>query len=130
MNNNRITSKKVNNTKIFYDHRNFFFNGKCFSCHIFGHKATPCVAYKTIITREARKQRNETEVKKNTYNNFSPLIDEIECSFCNNFGHEESECKRKLQPTSQKWKISTNSKIWKRKELQSKSCGIKLFAEG
>lgn len=82
------------------------------------------------MTREARKQRNDTRVKKNTYNNFSPLIDEIECSFCNKYGHEESKCRRKLHPTSQKEQISTNSKVWKRKELKSESCGIALFAEG
>ena len=37
--------------------------------HNFGHKATQCVAYKTIITREARKQKNE----KHSHNAFSPL---------------------------------------------------------
>ena len=97
-----------------FDNRRNFFNGKCFSFHNFGHNAAQCVAYKTIMNREARKQRNETRVKKNTYNNFSPFKDEIECSFCNNFGHEESECRSKLQPTSQKEKISTNAKVWKR----------------
>ena len=81
MNNNGKTSQKANNTRRFYNSRNFFFNGQCFSCHNFGHKAAQCVAYKTIMTREARKQRNETGIKKNTYNNFSPLQDEIECSF-------------------------------------------------
>ena len=82
------------------------------------------------MTREARKQRNEIGFKKNTYNILSPLIYEIEFSFCNNFGHEESECGRKLKPTSQKEQISINSKLWKMKELQFESCGIKLFAEG
>ena len=53
MNNNRSTNKKVNNTKRFYDHTNFFFNGQFFSCHNFGHKVAQCVAYKTIMTREA-----------------------------------------------------------------------------
>lgn len=66
------------------------------------------------MTREERKQRNETGVKYNPHNNFSPLKDELKCSFCNNFGHEESKCRRKLDPTSQKVKISTNSKVWKR----------------
>ena len=81
------------------------------------------------MTREERKQRNETGIKKNTYKKKknSPLQDEIECSFCNNFGHEESECKRKLQPKEQ---ISTNSKVWKKKELQFESCDIDLFTEG
>ena len=66
------------------------------------------------MTREARKKINETGLKKNTYNNFSPLQDEIKCSFFNNFGHEESECKSKLHP---KEKLSTSSKVWKNKDL-------------
>ena len=79
------------------------------------------------MTREARKQRNETGIKKNTYNNFSPLQNEIECAYCNKFGHEESECRSKLQP---KEHIPSNSKVWRKKELQVESCGIALFAEG
>ena len=55
-----------------------------------GHKAAQCVAYKTIMTREERKQRNETGIKKNNYKNFSALQNEIECAYCNNFGHGES----------------------------------------
>ena len=50
------------------------------------------------MTREARKKRMDIESKKNTYNNFSPLQNEVECAYCNNFGHEESECRRKVQP--------------------------------
>ena len=79
------------------------------------------------MTRETRKQRNETGIKKNTYNNFSPLQNEIECSYCNNFGHEESECRSKLQP---KENTPLNSKVWRKKDLQVESCGIYLFAEG
>ena len=80
------------------DHRNFFFNGQCFSCPNFGHKVVQCVAYKTIMTKEARKKRIDTGVKKNTYKKISPLKNEIECAYWNNFGHEEYECRRKLQP--------------------------------
>ena len=77
---------------------NFFFNGQCFSCHNFSHKVSQCVAYKTIMTREARKKRIDIGTKKNTYNKFSPLQNEVECAYCNNFGHEESECRSKVQP--------------------------------
>ena len=79
------------------------------------------------MTREARKEKNETGIKKNTYNHFSPLQNEIECAYCNNFGHEEFECRSKLQP---KEHIPPNSKIWRKKDSQVKSCGIDLFAEG
>jgi len=70
------------------------------------------------MTREARKQRSMIGIKKSSYNNFSPIENEIECSFCNNFGHEESECRRKFWPTYQKEQTSSNSKVWKMKELQ------------
>jgi len=79
------------------------------------------------MTREARKQTNETRVKKNTYNNFSTLQGEIECSYCNNFGHEESESGRKLQP---KEHIPTNSRVWRKKDSQVERSGIALFGEG
>eukprot|EP00253_Pinus_taeda_P032109 PITA_32109 len=49
---------------------------------------------------------------------------------CNNFGHEESECKSKFRPTLQKEQTPLNPKIWRRKESQSERCGIALYAEG
>jgi len=67
------------------------------------------------MTREARNQRNVTGVKKNSYNNFSLLENEIEFSICNNFGHEEYECRRKFRKSSQKKKTPLNPKIWRRK---------------
>eukprot|EP00253_Pinus_taeda_P018208 PITA_18208 len=73
-----------------FDNRRSFFNGQCFSCHNFGHKAAQCVAYKTIMTKKAQKQRSMTGITKRTYNNFSVLENEVECSICNNFGHEDS----------------------------------------
>ena len=79
------------------------------------------------MTREARKKRIDTGIKKNTYNNFYPLQNEIECDYCNNFGHEESECRSKLQ---QKEYIPSTSKVWRKKELQVENCGIALFVEG
>eukprot|EP00253_Pinus_taeda_P027051 PITA_27051 len=53
MNNNR----NYNHLAGRFDNRGSFFNGQCFSCHNFGHKAAQCVVYKTIMTREAQKQR-------------------------------------------------------------------------
>jgi hypothetical protein len=94
--------------------------------HNFGHKVAQCVAYKTIMTRESRKKRIELETKKNTYNNFYPLQNEVECAYCNNFGHEESECRSKIQL---KRHVPSSSKVWKKKELQVENCGIALFAE-
>ncbi len=70
------------------------------------------------MTREARNQRSVIRIKKSSYNNFSPLENEIECSICNNFGHEGFECKRKFWPTLQKEKMPSNPKIRRRKESQ------------
>eukprot|EP00253_Pinus_taeda_P027208 PITA_27208 len=106
-----------------------FFNGQCFSCHNFGHKAAQCVAYKTIMTREAQKQRSMPAITKKTYNNFSALENEIECSICNNFGHEDSECRSRFRKTTQKEQTSS-AKTWKMKEPQPERCGIALYAEG
>ena len=79
------------------------------------------------MTREASKKRIDIEIEKNTYKNFSPLLNEVECAYCNNFGHEEFECRSIVQP---KEHISSSSKEWKNKELQVENCGIALFAEG
>ena len=67
---------------------------------------------------------------KRTYNNFFALENEIECSICNNFGHEDSECRSKFWKTSQKEKPSLGSKTWRKKEPQPERCGISLYAEG
>ena len=55
---------------------------------------------------------------------------EIECSICNNFGHEESECRSKFWQTSQKDQTSLSPKIWRNKKPQTERCGIALYAEG
>eukprot|EP00253_Pinus_taeda_P001904 PITA_01904 len=110
-----------------FDKRRSFFNGQCFSCHNFGHKAAQCVAYKTIMTREAQKQRSMTGITKRTYNNFSILENEVECSICNNFGHEDSECRSRFQ---QRKEQASSTKTWRIKEQQTERCGIAFYAEG
>ena len=85
MNINRNYNQQVNR----FNSRRNFFNEQCFLCHNFGNKAAQCISYKTIMTREAQNQMNVTEIKRSSYNNFSPLQNEIECSICNNFGREE-----------------------------------------
>eukprot|EP00253_Pinus_taeda_P006914 PITA_06914 len=111
------------------DSRRNFFNGQCFSCHNFGHKAAQCVSYKTIMTREAQKQRSMPAITKRTYNNFSALESEIECSICNNFGHEDFECRSRFWKTTQK-EFTPSAKTWRMKEPQPERCGIALYAEG
>eukprot|EP00253_Pinus_taeda_P028712 PITA_28712 len=109
-----------------FDNRRSCFNGQCFSCHNFGHKAAQCVAYKTIMTREAQKQRSVTGISKRTYNNFS-LENEVECSIYNNFGHEDSECRSRFQ---QRKEQASSTKTWRIKEPQTERCGIAFYAEG
>ena len=110
-----------------FDNRKSFFNGQCFSCHNFGHKAAQCVAYKTIMTREAQKQRSMIGITKGTYNNFSALENEIECSICNNFGHEDSECRSRFWQTKEQ---ASSTRSWRIKQPQPERCGIAFYAEG
>eukprot|EP00253_Pinus_taeda_P009419 PITA_09419 len=67
---------------------------------------------------------------KRTYNNFSALENEIECSICNNFGHEDSECRSRSRQTTQKEQASLTPKTWRKKEPQLERCGIALYVEG
>jgi len=81
------------------------------------------------MTREDQKQRSMTGTMKRTYNNFSVLENEVECSICNNFGHEVSECRNRFWKTTQKEQTS-NAKTWRIKEPQPERCGIAFYAEG
>jgi transposase InsO family protein len=79
------------------------------------------------MTREAQKQRSMTGITKRTYNNFSVLENEVECSICNNFGHEDSECRSRFQ---QRKEQASSTKTWRIKEPQTERCGIAFYAEG
>jgi len=51
----------------------------------------------------------------------------IRCYACNKFGHIEKECRSEFQGTYQKEQTSSHCKVWKKKELQSKRCGIAQY---
>ena len=51
----------------------------------------------------------------------------IICYACNKFGHIAKECRRKSRPTYQKEQTSSLSNVWKKKELQTKICGIAQY---
>ena len=70
-----------------------------------------------------------TGIMKRTYNKFSALENEIECSICNNFGHEDSECRSRFPQTTQKEQAS-NIKTWRMKEPQPKICGKPYMQKG
>ena len=83
------------------------------------------------MTREAQKQRSM--ITKRPYNNFSALENEVECSICNNFGHEDSECRSRFQERKEqegKKEQATSTKTWRIKEPQTERCGIAFYAEG
>lgn len=82
------------------------------------------------MTREARNQGSVTGIMERTYNNFSPLENEIECSICNNFGHKDSECRSRFWKTTQKEQASLSPKTWRKKEPQPERCSIALYGEG
>ena len=103
------------------------------------------------MTREAQKQRSMTGITKRTYNNFSALENEVECSICSKFGHEVSECRSRLQQKKEQCSIcnnfghkdsecrsrlqqkkeqASNTKTWRIKEPQTERCGIAFYAEG
>lgn len=66
----------------------------------------------------------------NGNNYFSPLMNEIECFRCNNFGHKASECKPSLpnyllQHTQKKIVQQKAEKIWKKRD---ENCELGLIA--
>eukprot|EP00253_Pinus_taeda_P018369 PITA_18369 len=79
------------------------------------------------MTREAQKQRSMTGITKRTCNKFSALENEIECSICNNFGHEDSECRSRFWQTKEQ---APSTRTWRIKEPQLEICGIAFYAEG
>jgi len=81
------------------------------------------------MTRESQKQRDMAGIKKMTYNNFSALENEVECSICNNSGHEDSECRSRFWKTNEKEQTSS-ARTWRMKEPQPERCGIAFYAEG
>jgi len=67
-----------------------YFQGYCFSCNMFGHKAVDCY------------RRNMKHMR---------------CYACNKLGHIAKECRKKVRAPHQKDKTSSHLKIWKKKEV-------------
>jgi len=81
------------------------------------------------MTREAQIQRSMTGIMKRSYNNYFSLENEIKFSICNNFSHEDFECRSRFRQTTQKEQASS-AKTWRMKEPQPERCGIALYAKG
>ena len=78
------------------------FNGYYFARNNFSHKAISC-RLKMFPRRNVDRSRisqgpNVLHANGNTY--FSPLLNQIKCFICNNFGHKASECKSSLLNSS------------------------------
>ena len=62
------------------------FYGYCFNCYRFGHKAIDCrIPIRRNVTHPRKKfwEKNHAQ----NQNPYLTLLEEIECSKCNNFGH-------------------------------------------
>jgi hypothetical protein len=85
--------RSIPTSKFFIPRHPNFFYGYCFSCGDFGRRVVSCKIfryYKNVRTRSDKSQKDMVQ------NYFSPLLNDIECHICNNFGHKESECISKL----------------------------------
>ena len=93
---------QANNRHIERSSTSRYFKGYCFSHNMFGHKAINC---------------------------YRGNMKHIIFYACNKFGHISKECRSKIRPTYQKEKISSHSKVWKKKEVQPEICGIAQYTD-
>ena len=111
-------------------------NVECFICHNFGHVAARCRS--RMVQGHHMERSPASSYFKGYYfscNMFGHKAIEfyirnmkhIRCYACNKFGHIAKECMRKFQPTYQKEKSSSHSKLWKKKEVQLERCGIAQY---
>jgi len=115
-------------------------NVECFICHNFGHVAARC------RSRMVQANNHHTEISSasryftgyffycNMFGHkaidcYRGNMKHIICYGCNKFGHIAKECRRKFRPTYQKEKTSSHSKVWKKKEVQSETCGIAQYTD-
>jgi hypothetical protein len=75
---------------------NFFYE-YFFSCDNFGHKAMNCRTFRYNRNIGMRFNKPQMPMVQNSFNNsFSPLLNELKCHICNNFGHKASKCRSKM----------------------------------
>jgi hypothetical protein len=91
------------------------FNGYCFSCHSFGHKAIDCKKLKKGYTR---KSKNSIRCWRcNFVGHTTKFCHTMRCYNCDRFGHKSQNCKNtKSQYLNKSFKSMTNpNKSWKKK---------------
>jgi len=122
-----------------------FFNGYCFCCSNFGHRAANC--FYNFRNVQRRMSNNKQMIHQSAYhhtdraslptgrrrfqnrnvNRFECLNNELECYICHNFGHKATECNLKENKTESKPKNTAKRSVWKKKE--SHQCDLVLSVQ-
>jgi hypothetical protein len=111
--------------KSYRRHQNKF-EGYCFFCYKYGHKAAFCNAFsRNIIAHNShsisrseygrRHDKSSLNNVNNSYNRFDSLKFEIECYICNNFRHTSRNCPMNFQKYAINHYTNQKTSYWKRK---------------
>lgn len=144
---NKVTRQYTPRRQTRYMYQNFF-NGYCYCCSNFGHKAANCkfnfrnrhqrissnnqlLQHKFNQTVGNRNHHTPT-IKRETHdrnvNSFDLLYDEPECYICHNFGHKAAKCYLKNYKSDSRVNCSVEKeKVWRKKE--DNKCGLVLSAQ-
>jgi len=113
-------------------------NVACFICHNFGHVVARC---RSIMVQDHHTKRSSCSryfkgcyFACNMYGHksidcYRRNMKHIRCYACNKLGHIANECRRIFWEPYQKKKTSSQSKIWKKKEVQSERCSIAEYTD-
>jgi FtsZ-binding cell division protein ZapB len=120
-----------------FRHANFF-NGYCFCCYNFGHKAANCFYNLRSIHRSMSKTTyhhkgraalptGRRRVQHRNANSFDSLYNEPKCYNCSNFGHVATECNLKHYKAELKTKYTAEQNVWRKKE--NSHCNLVLSVQ-
>jgi hypothetical protein len=152
-NHEKITSKKMESERqeenqgstvhrrSYGRHQNRF-EGQCFFCYKYRHKAAFCNSFSRKINAHNSHERSNFEYRRGhgktsqnnmnySYNRFDTLRYETECYKCNNFGHVSRNCPMSFQKFNEPTYTDLKTKYWKKKSenLNTEKCTIALQAE-
>jgi hypothetical protein len=136
-NDEKITSKKMESERqeenqgstvhrrSYGRHKNKF-EGRCFFCYKYGHKATFCNIFSRKINAHNNHERSNFEYGKGhgktsqnninySYNRFDTLRYETECYKCNNFEHVSRNYPMSFQKFNEPTYTDLKTKYWKKK---------------
>ena len=127
--------------KNYGSHQNRF-EGYCFFCYTYGHKATFCNVFSRNISahnshgisRFEYERRHDKSIQNNvnnSHNRFDALKFEVECYRCNNFGHISRNCPMNFQKSVINQYTNQKTSYWKRKNdhLEIEECKLVLQAD-